>query len=193
MVNKLKRSLAVALLLNVLVSTGAAAPVAMPQEPSPQSSPALTPASASPQTVVLKEGTEVDLKFAQNLNSKTAVKGDLVEFVLDQDLKVADAVVVKKGARVLGKVTEGKESEKKRGAHEVIVSLAYLKVGNAKVKLRGEIGGKPKANTNTTIGLTVLLGLSGYLIARSLKHFEIKEGTPLKAYVAEDLELPVLP
>ena len=73
------------------------------------------------------------------------------------------------------------------------MSLTYLKAGHAKVNLRGEIDGKPKANTDTTIGLTVLLGLSGYLIARSLKHFEIKEGTPLKAYVAQDIELPVLP
>ena len=193
MVGTLKRSVVVALVLNVWLSAGLEASAAALQDIGPQGSAGQASSPASSQVVVLKEGTEVDLKFAQNLNSKTAVKGDLVEFVLDQDLKICDAVVVKKGARVLGKVTEGKESEKKRGAHEVIVSLAYLKAGNAKVKLRGEIGGKLKANTDTTVGLTVLLGLSGYLIARSLKHFEIKEGTPLKAYVDEDIELPVLP
>jgi len=193
MMKTLGRMVAVALLLNAWLSLGAEAPITTLQDSGSPGSAGSASSAAPFQSVVLKEGTEVDLKFAQNLNSKTAVKGDLVEFVLDHDLTVADAVVVKKGARVLGKVIEGKESEKKRGAHEVIVSLAYLKAGNARVKLRGEIGGKPKADTDTTVGLTVLFGVSRFLIAQSLKQFEIKEGTPLKAYVAEDVELPVRP
>jgi hypothetical protein len=193
MVGTRKRSLALLLVLSLLVSVIAEAPLAALQEAAPSGSGGQAPALGAPRTVTLKEGAVLDLKFAQSLNSKTAVKGDLVEFVLDQDVKVGEDVVVRRGARILGRVTEGKESEKKRGAHEIKVSLAYLKAGDAKVKLRGEIGGKPKASTDTTVGLTVMLGLSGFLLARSLKHFEIKEGTPLKAYVAEDVELPVLP
>jgi hypothetical protein len=49
---------------------------------------ATSPTAASGRTVLLKEGTEVTLKFHERLPSKTAVEGDLVDFVLDSDLKV---------------------------------------------------------------------------------------------------------
>ena len=45
--------------------------------------------------VVLKEGEEVSLKFAQSVSSKTAVTDDTVEFVLAEDLKAGDVVVAK--------------------------------------------------------------------------------------------------
>jgi len=38
----------------------------------------------------------VVLKFAANLTSKTANEGDPVEFLLDEDVKAGDAVVVAK-------------------------------------------------------------------------------------------------
>ena len=82
--------------------------------------PPVQPADPKPaETVVLKEGTEVSLKFAQNLTSKAVVAGQPVELVLAEDLKVLDHVVIKRGARVLGTVTSGKESEKKRTRGEV--------------------------------------------------------------------------
>src|ERR1700756_3835377 len=63
---------------------------------------------------LLKEGTEVNLKLAQKLSAKSAVVGEPVELVLAQDLKVNDVTVVRQGARVLGTVVAGKQSEKKR-------------------------------------------------------------------------------
>jgi len=79
-----------------------------------------TSPASSVRAVVLKEGTEVSLKFAQKLSAKAAYVGEPVELVLAQDLKIGDAVVVKQGARVLGTVVAGKESEKKRNeAHQL--------------------------------------------------------------------------
>jgi hypothetical protein len=52
------------------------------------------PAPAPPAAkLVLKEGTDVKLKFADDLSSKTATEGDPVNLVLDEDLKVGDVVV----------------------------------------------------------------------------------------------------
>lgn len=47
---------------------------------------------------LISEGTEVPLKFASDLTSKPAVENDPVEFVLDDDVKVGQTVVVAKGA-----------------------------------------------------------------------------------------------
>src|ERR1700680_4215027 len=43
--------------------------------------------------VLLKEGTEVRLKCHATITSKTAVEGDLVNLILDQDLKVGEVRV----------------------------------------------------------------------------------------------------
>ena len=47
---------------------------------------------------LIREGTEVPLKFASDLSSKTAAENDPVEFVLDDDVKVGQTVVVAKGS-----------------------------------------------------------------------------------------------
>ena len=69
--------------------------------------PAIAPAAATapPNTIVLKEGTEVPLVFASDLSSKTAVDDDPVNLTLAEDLKVGDVVVAHKGAAALGTVS----------------------------------------------------------------------------------------
>jgi hypothetical protein len=63
-----------------------------------------------PTKLVLKEGTDVRLKFAQDLTSKTAVEDDPVNLVLDEDLKVGDITIAKAGAKALGIVTNSKKA-----------------------------------------------------------------------------------
>lgn len=154
---------------------------------------AAEPTAAPPANkVLLKEGTVINLKLAQRLSAKSAVVGEPVEMVLAEDLKVGDAVVVKQGARVLGKVVAGKESEKKRNeAHQLAMQVDYLRVGDAKIKLRGQRIAEGKRNKDAMIAGTIFLGLSGLLIT-SGKHYVIPEGSPVTAYVDEDIELPVV-
>jgi hypothetical protein len=144
------------------------------------------------QTTVLREGTEVNLKFAQKLTSKAAVIDQPVELVLAEDLRVLDHTVVKRGARVLGTITAGKESEKKREeAKFLAIRVDFLHAGENKIALRGDKIAEGKRNKDAMVAGTILFGVSG-LIATSGKHYVIPEGTPLKAYVAQDIELPVL-
>jgi len=55
-------------------------------------------------TLLLKEGTEVKLKMRDKLTSKTAVEGDPVNLILDQDLKVGEATVARAGSVAVGTV-----------------------------------------------------------------------------------------
>ena len=193
----MKRTTAFILAILLVLSTPLDLALQAQQPAAPQpapSTPQPAPAPDAPRAPVLKEGTEVKLKFAQKLSSRSAVIGDPVELVLDEDLKVGDAVVARKGARARGTVMLGKESEKKRaGAHELAIRLEYLKAGDTRVKLRGERGAKGKVNKGATVGLTLVFGLTGLLIGLSTKHFEIQEGTPVSCYVAEDVELKAAP
>ena len=144
------------------------------------------------QTVVLREGTEVNLKFAQKVTAKAAVVDQPVELVLSEDLKVLDYTVVKQGARVLGTVMAGKESEKKRAEAKVLaIRVDFLHSGDYKIPLRGDKIAEGKRNKDAMVAGAILFGVGG-LIATSGKHYVIPEGTPLKAYVDRDIELPVL-
>jgi len=87
--------------------------------------------SATPATkaaVVLREGTAAHLNFAQQVTSKRARDGELVELVLANDLKVGDRIVVPAGARAIGVVVRGEAFH---------VRPTWLEAGHTKVPLRG--------------------------------------------------------
>jgi len=137
--------------------------------------------------LVLKEGTDVKLKFADDLSSKTAADGDPVNLVLDEDLKVGDVVVVKAGAKATGTVTNAKKAGMMGKAGELNMRLEHLKAGDERVRLRGSKGKEGEGKEGTTVALTVLFGPIGLI--KHGKNVEIKAGTPLAAYVDQDIAL----
>jgi len=151
--------------------------------------PAQQPAqSAEPAKLVLKEGTDVKLKFAQDLSSKTAAEDDPVNLILDEDLKVGDVVVAKAGAKALGAVTHVKKAGMMGKAGELNLRLEYVIVGDSRMKIRGTKGKEGQGKEGTAVALTVLFGPLGLM--KHGKNVEIKEGTPLMAYVDQDFTVP---
>lgn len=148
------------------------------------------PALAYQDKHVLKEGTEISLKFAEALSSKTATEGDPVNLLLADDLKVGDVVVAKAGAKAVGNITHSKKSGMMGRAGELNMRLEYLKVGDTRIKLRGSKGKEGEGKEGTAVVLTVLFGPLGLL--KKGKNVEIKEGTALKAFIDEDTPLPAI-
>lgn len=149
-------------------------------------------ANASPgEKLVLKEGTDVKLKFAQELSSKTASEGDPVNFVLDEDLVVGNVTVAKAGAKAVGTVTNARKAGMMGKGGELNLRLERLKVGDNRVRLRGTKGKEGDSKTGTAVALTVLFGPIGLI--KHGKEIVVKEGTPLAAYVDEDVTLPPIP
>jgi len=144
--------------------------------------------AAEPAKLILKEGTDVKLKFAQDLSSKTAAEDDPVNLILDEDLKVGDVIVAKAGAKALGTVTHVKKAGMMGKAGELNMRLEYVIVGDARMKLRGTKGKEGQGKEGTAVALTVLFGPLGLI--KHGKNVEIKEGTPLAAYVDQDFTVP---
>jgi hypothetical protein len=138
--------------------------------------------------ITLKEGTDVSLKFAQDLSSKTAAEDDPVNLVLAEDLKVCDMVIAKAGAKAVGIITHAKKAGMMGKAGELNMRLQYLLVGDTRVKLRGTKGKEGQGKEGTAVALTVLFGPIGLI--KQGKNVDIKEGTPLQAYTDESYELP---
>lgn len=170
--------------------------VALAQEVQPAVAvPAATKAADLPASVAkpvekitLKEGTDVSLKFAQDLSSKTAEEDDPVNLVLAEDLKIGDVVVAKAGAKAVGTITHSKKAGMIGKAGELNMRLQYLLVGDTHVKLRGSKGKEGQGKEGTAVALTVLFGPIGLI--KHGKNVEIKEGTPLQAFTDETYELP---
>jgi hypothetical protein len=136
---------------------------------------------------VLKEGTEVRLKFSDDLSSKTANEGDPVNLVLDEDIKVGDVVVAKAGAKAVGTITNAKKAGMMGKAGELNMRLEHLKAGDDRIRLRGSKGKEGEGRQGAAIALTVLFGPLGLI--KHGKNVEVKAGTPLTAYVDEDIAL----
>jgi hypothetical protein len=87
--------------------------------------------------VVLKEGTEVQLKFAQAISSRTAVTGDSVSLTLGRDLLVGEVVVARTGAKALGTVSDAKKAGMRGKAGELDVRIVSLTAGDKTIRLTG--------------------------------------------------------
>jgi len=142
---------------------------------------------SSAETYLLKEGTEVELKFSEALSSKTATEDDRVNLELTEDLKAGDVVVAKAGTKAVGSVTHAKKSGMLGKGGELNIRLEYLKVGDSRVRLRANKGKEGESKTGTMIALTVLFGPIGLI--KHGKNVEVKAGAPLKAFVDEDIQL----
>jgi hypothetical protein len=166
---------------SVVASVPAAQPPATP-------TPGPSRASAAPaDTLILREGTDVRLNFANDLSSKTAAEGDPVDLVLAEDLKVGDVVVAKSGCKAVGEITNAKKAGMMGKAGELNLRLEHLKVGDRRVRLRGSKGKEGEGKVGTAVALTVLFGPIGLI--KHGKNVEVKAGTALMAYVDEDASL----
>lgn len=128
------------------------------------------------------------LKFAQDLTSKTAAEDDPVSMVLDEDLKVGDVTVCKAGAKALATVSHAKKAGMMGKGGELNIRLEYLLVGDTRVRLRGTKGKEGEGKVGAVVALTVLFGPIGLI--KHGKNVEVKQGTPLLAYIDRDSEVP---
>ena len=143
------------------------------------------PSSSRP--VLLKEGTEMKLKLRDKITSKTAVEGDSVNLILDQDLKVGEITVARAGSVAVGTISHANKAGMLGRPGNLGLRLEYLKADDSSVRPRGTKGKQGKGKEGTAVALTVLFGPIGLI--KHGRNAEFKEATPLVAYVDQDTEL----
>ncbi|NYF49781.1 hypothetical protein [Tunturiibacter gelidoferens] len=170
--------------------TGTSAPASSPLAAAVTPAPVTPPNPNAPDAsgrYMLRDGTDVNLQFAQDLSSKTASEGDPVTLTLVDDLKVGDIVVAKAGDKAIGEVTKAEKSGMMGKAGDLNIRLNYLKAGDTKIKLRGTKGKEGESGTTGAVVLTVLFGPIGLI--KHGKNVEIKQGQSLHAFVGDDIAL----
>jgi hypothetical protein len=145
-------------------------------------------ASAQPATVHIQEGTELRIHFNDKLSSKTASEGDRFSITLDEPVVMPDGLKIPAGYRGVGEVTDAEKRGMMGKPGQLNVRFDYLKIGDARVHLRGSKGEEGKSRVGTTVVLTVLFGPLGLL--KHGKDVEIPRGQPFTVYVDQDVDIP---
>src|SRR4051812_48435427 len=150
-------------------------------------------ASAYAQTVKVPEGTEVVISVEDKLSSDTNKEGDRFSISLADDVILADGAKLPAGLKGAGEVTHAKKKGMMGKPGELNVRFDYLKMGDTKIKLRGQKGAEGDARYGTTITLTVLFGPLGLI--KHGKDVEIKPGQKMTIFTDSDatIELPGAP
>ncbi len=152
----------------------------------------ITSQAEAPKTLKLVRDTEIKLRMAQSLSSKSAVMGERVELAVVNDVVVDGLVVVPKDTRVLGTVKVGKKREKIENSHDLLIEIDYIAMSGKHIKLAGKHANSGKVNKGAAVASTAALGLSGLMLAMDARTAKIAEGTTVDAWVDEDVELPPL-
>jgi hypothetical protein len=130
------------------------------------------------------------MKLHEKVTSKTAVEGDQVKLVLEQDQKVGAITVARAGSVAVATVSHAGKAGMLGGPGDLGMRLEYLKTNDSMVRLRGTQAKQGKGKEGTAIALTVVFGPIGLI--KHGKNAEFKKGTPLVAYVDQSVELPAL-
>lgn len=138
-----------------------------------------------PEEVILAEATPLDVVTAQVISSKTANAGDTVTFKINEDLTVNGNVVISKGTLAKGSVINAEPSGHMGRSGKLGVTVeSTMTVDGKPVKLRAAKGAEGASHSGSVIALSNVIG--PFAILKKGSDIEIKEGTRVTVYVAEE-------
>jgi hypothetical protein len=115
--------------------TAAPAPAPKPS-PTPVAAPAPAPIRTVAETLTVPTGTLILVRLQKDVSSETAKEGDRFQAFLDQDIAANGRMIVAKGAKVYGVVTEIDQGSKMKGKALLSVALTDLQVGDQVVSIK---------------------------------------------------------
>jgi hypothetical protein len=123
--------------LYVLVDAPPQTEAAAPKPAAPAAAPEPAPAIRTvDETLTVPTGTLVLVRLQKDVSSETAKQGDRFEAFLDQDIAANGRLIVAKGAKVYGVVTEIDQGSKMKGKALLSVALTDLHVGDQVVPIK---------------------------------------------------------
>lgn len=150
--------------------------------------PAMAIAQDSTKKNLLSEGTLVSLQLLKEINSSSANIGDILEFETTEPIIVGDRVIVPKGTKASGRVTEVEPRKIGGRAGKLNFTINYVNLLSGKViKLNSEQKGVGKNKTGTAIAEAVLL--SPLFLLKKGKTIKFEKGQLFKAFVEKDSEI----
>jgi len=183
--------------VNIIIILGAMAlaqPLAPPVEPSAMTEAA--PAAAAAQTVLLPALTPVRLRILGEVSSKTHVKGDKIDIVLAEPLRLTETLAIPAGTRGVAEVIHSAKGGMGGKAGELLVAARSLDLSpTVHIPLRSfrlaPVSGKN--NEGLAMGLSIAGGVAGGIAAMVMTggSARIADRSEAFAKTAADVELPI--
>ena len=141
-------------------------------------------ASVRAQEVKIAEGTAVSLVLAKDVSSKTAERGQVVNFTVDEDVTVDGRVIIKKGTPAVGSVIYAEKGGYMGKSGKLAVQVeSTTTVDGQPLRLNAAKGSEGNAKTGTVMGLSYVVG--PFAILKKGENTVVKEGTKLTVYAGE--------
>lgn len=133
---------------------------------------------------VLDEGTVIKISIDNDVNGKYLKAGDKINFTTTEDIIQGNYIVLHKGLKVIGTVTEAAKSKGLGKKGKLSFSIDYLYLTDGKVvKLRNDVS-KNLSGSGGVVAATsiVLTPLALFIHGKNAKY---KKGDLFEAFVAE--------
>ena len=138
--------------------------------------------------VVLKEGTIIKAALLNDINGKNVHVGEAINFELSEDILIDSNVVVQKGSKVTGTITEAAKSKALGKKGKLAFSIDYLYLADGKiVKLRNQVEKNLNGSGGAVAAGAVLVTPFALLIHG--KNAKYLKGDQFTAYVDKDVVL----
>lgn len=165
--------------LVMLISTASIAQTTPVQEP---------PKVVKDSAIVLKEGTIIKCQLEQDLNGKENSIGQTIDFTLSEDIIIDNKVVLPKGLKIVGTITEAAASKGLGKKGKLSFSINYIYLSDNRVfKLRNQVTKNLSGSGGIVAAGTVLLTpLALFIKGKNAKY---KKGEVFQAFLDEDIPL----
>lgn len=138
--------------------------------------------------VTLNEGAILKVALNDDISGKEVTVGQKINFSLSEDIIQGNTIVLRKGLKVVGTVTEAAKSKGLGKKGKLSFSIDYLYLENGKVvKLRSDI--TKKLNGSGALVVTTAVLLSPLALFVHGKNAKYEKGEVFEAYVDENTTL----
>jgi len=142
------------------------------------------------ETIVLRNGTPLQLSLFQTISSETATVGQRVTFKLSHDVKVKGKILIPAGANATGEIVdvESKGMIGKPGTLSIqIKSIQAVDGSNIPLSASKVVKGKDKSGT--AIIVTLILCIFGLMMTGD--DASLQNGSVIEAYTIGDVEIEI--
>jgi len=144
-------------------------------------------AQSMPPAVTLPTGTPVTLVFLSDLSSGNVAEGASVPLVLANNLMAGGTIAMKSGTKAFATVTMAVKARAAGRSGALTLHLESLHAGNQTIPLRVNLNGNSTSDVHyeRPYHLKFPMGLF-----RTGDDVEIRSGTALTVFIAEDVKFP---
>lgn len=136
----------------------------------------------------LRTGTEVQLKLAEPLSTKKALRvGYHFQMDLAEAVTVNNQVVIPVGSPATGEITEVRNKGMWGKSGHVTASILYVRVNGRQIRLSGTFDDKGVTGTAGVVAAIAFVPVAGLFTAGTSAN--IPTGSQVKGFIAEDVPL----